>query len=1140
MIRDHEYCSYCNEPKECKPAPTLSNVTGPVTESPANPKKINKISKTRRPQESFKTNNKFIELNEEKFNSDTQYQNKKIGLLQKDILNKQIYLVKHASCLERQTSAAEKQASDLESIATSGFRMGVKIRGLVGAHVKGYSSKIATSNLLRHLKDDHGIEDPQKTAKATTIQQFFTQRIPSKSAGGRTEVTPQKRKWLLARDLALWFARSLIPFDTVNDEAMIDFLKKYNVIVSETDLPSRQNIAREGLEDVYSGMLSYVKNYIAKHNSRFGALTTDMWTDQYRRRSYITCTYHFISDEMQLCKFTLATKQVIKNHTAETIKDEIQEVMLSFQIEGKDIHLVTDSGSNMKRAANLLEMSNHLCLGHALHNLITVDGIQKTREVFDLITKCRKIVKHLRYRAPQLEFSANDEQRDLLLSINEIGDHLEESDEEITLSEQQTPIASVSAPPTIKTATPTRWHSVLMMLSSINHKANRRPINLLLQKIGQSTLLLRDNEHNMIEQLISLFQKFKEIVDIMSSESQPTINLVLIFRSEIKRLLEDVEDNENLVLKNLLSNMLEKLDHRFPISEIEIASALLDCRFQAIKEIDHYMEQHNTTKVSFLSSFIQRKLSNLDVNSPYEPSESEQQSTSSSFLMTLSRRHTNARQEDNNAIETECWRYLTTANAQDLEQYGENILQYWKDRETIFPWLYNLAKAILFIPATSTPSERVFSVAGQLLTAKRSQIDELVDSLRNITLESSRLNQENMATQVNGEVQPITLQMLKMFVDTVPSFNAAPFKNEPPMDFGKRLQVLRSSLAQKLTLSEPSSVIRTAMLKQYEEFQCHDDITFILFDFHSFFDGILGLKQLLKLGLNIDLQNKFLISKCLKIPIDFREPDIEPYQITIHAHEVAALSIPMSLDNGDVIIPESEINGLYLPETLTTARDGFATTEVYNYSDSTVTVEFRQPLNSADEDINITLDELLDIEEIFDPKTDRNPDKINILSDIQIAPAPVQETDEMTVHTAVENPVLEIPFTENTWQDMKKQIKKKKAQFDSLTNTTGGGPPPNTLSNSDERLLSLLDKTAVDGDDNIIETEVIFDDSDIFTMPVECGDENVQVVSVTENPALQFHNYLESTEDVQNNQKENKPKFSKRRKSSSSQVRSKI
>nr|CAH7717943.1 unnamed protein product [Callosobruchus chinensis]CAH7735650.1 unnamed protein product [Callosobruchus chinensis]CAH7739554.1 unnamed protein product [Callosobruchus chinensis] len=47
-------------------------------------------------------------------------------------------------------------------------------------------------------------------------------------------------------------------------------------------------------------------------------------------------------------------------------------------------------------------------------------------------------------------------------------------------------------------------------------------------------------------------------------------------------------------------------------------------------------------------------------------------------------------------------------------------------------------------------------------------------------------------------------------------FLASPFKNEQPLEFGKRLQVLRSCLSQKLTLSEPSPVIREAMLKQYE------------------------------------------------------------------------------------------------------------------------------------------------------------------------------------------------------------------------------------------------------------------------------------------------------------------------------------
>nr|CAI5831973.1 unnamed protein product [Callosobruchus analis] len=52
-----------------------------------------------------------------------------------------------------------------------------------------------------------------------------------------------------------------------------------------------------------------------------------------------------------------------------------------------------------------------------------------------------------------------------------------------------------------------------------------------------------------------------------------------------------------------------------------------------------------------------------------------------------------------------------------------------------------------------------------------SEVDELVDSLRNITLESLRLNLEDMATHATGEVRPIILQMLKMFVDTIPSFN---------------------------------------------------------------------------------------------------------------------------------------------------------------------------------------------------------------------------------------------------------------------------------------------------------------------------------------------------------------------------------
>ena len=66
----------------------------------------------------------------------------------------------------------------------------------------------------------------------------------------------------------------------------------------------------------------------------------------------------------------------------------------------------------------------------------------------------------------------------------------------------------------------------------------------------------------------------------------------------------------------------------------------------------------------------------------------------------------------------------------EVEQYkmfkpsspDSNPLKWWKLHENQFPLLARVAKKILCVPATSVPSERVFSTAGDIVTASRANL----------------------------------------------------------------------------------------------------------------------------------------------------------------------------------------------------------------------------------------------------------------------------------------------------------------------------------------------------------------------------------------------------------------------------------
>ncbi|CAL9694246.1 unnamed protein product [Knipowitschia caucasica] len=265
------------------------------------------------------------------------------------------------------------------------------------------TKKTGTSSLIRHTKAcrQKRQDEATKSQQQTPMTSFIT--VPK---------VPQRLKQAITDKCVDFCTKDLRPFYTVSGEGfqalaqeLINIGASYGRIAASSVLPHHGTISKACLEKAEmkrEQLVSELKQTLASGDI---GMSTDMWTDDYRKMSYIAITCQFINSDFLLVGKTLTTAVFPAEDakTGKNIRRELLRLLINkFGLELsslKNIVWVTDQGSNIIKA---LEPYRRLsCLDHLL-NTVMRQGLdannltQNAPDISETITAAKSLVRHVK------------------------------------------------------------------------------------------------------------------------------------------------------------------------------------------------------------------------------------------------------------------------------------------------------------------------------------------------------------------------------------------------------------------------------------------------------------------------------------------------------------------------------------------------------------------------------------------------------------------------------------------------------------------------------------------------------------------------------------------------------------------------
>lgn len=279
----------------------------------------------------------------------------------------------------------------------------------------------------------------------------------------------------------------------------------------------------------------------------------------------------------------------------------------------------------------------------------------------------------------------------------------------------------------------TRWNSTFDMFKRIILIKNAVISTLAI--LQNDVVILTQAEWEIVTRAIDVLQIFNEVTIEVSSEKTVSISKLLIFSSSMCHTMETYVNDINLPyeVQQMASTLKFELNKRFgdiEDNEIIAQASILDPRFK----------KYGFTSVNKFNnsySYLRSRLGNIRQPIHMSTTATTSSATTSSEATSLAStsippsssllwkiyeekvEQFKSTQSSTAAAIIELDRYMQESL---LNRY-EDPLKWWYERKTVYPLLYTFVTKRLCVTATSVPSERIFSEAGQIITQKRNRLD---------------------------------------------------------------------------------------------------------------------------------------------------------------------------------------------------------------------------------------------------------------------------------------------------------------------------------------------------------------------------------------------------------------------------------